>query len=121
MRYQNPLVANVNQITSISQEMDSDQEIYFHIDWLKPGRHFYIIEHTNETIYENDLDALVGKSKSYIKAKMLIKKGQGKKSQESFYVHEMLATFRTDDIPMYCKLHRVHQEQHDFYKPKPVF
>ena len=30
-------------------------------------------------------------------------KGAGKKSEETFYVHEMLAGFRVDDVPMYCK------------------
>ena len=33
----------------------------------------------------------------------------------------MLASFRTDDVPMYCKQRAVRQVLHDFYKPKPVF
>ena len=33
----------------------------------------------------------------------------------------MLASFRTDDVPVYCKQRSVRQVLHDFYKPKPVF
>ena len=54
MRYKNPLIANVNQISSLSEELDANQEIYFHIDWLKPGRHVYAIEHTIGEVAEDD-------------------------------------------------------------------
>lgn len=30
-------------------------------------------------------------------------KGLGAKARETFYVHEMLAGFRTDDVPHFCK------------------
>ena len=42
MRYKNPLIANVNQITSLTIS-DTTQDMYFHIDWLKPGRHVYAV------------------------------------------------------------------------------
>jgi len=53
--------------------------------------------------------------------KIRLQKGLGKKSEATFYVHEMLASFRTDEIPVYCKQRQVTQVLHDFYKPKPVF
>ena len=33
----------------------------------------------------------------------------------------MLAGFRLDDVPHYCKTRQVKEVKHDFYKPKPVF
>ena len=47
--------------------------------------------------------------------------GKAKKSTETFYLHEMLAGFRLDDVPHYCKTRQVKEVKHDFYKPKPVF
>ena len=59
MRYKNPLVANVNQISSISHDLLQEQDIYFHIDWMKPGRHVYTIEHSNEIVHEDNIHAAV--------------------------------------------------------------
>ena len=56
-----------------------------------------------------------------MRAKIAAQKGLGKKSEETFYVHEMLAGFRTDEVPPYCKSRSVRQVLHDYYKPKPVF
>ena len=47
--------------------------------------------------------------------------GRAKKSTETFYLHEMLAGFRLEDVPHYCKTRQMKQVKHDFYKPKPVF
>lgn len=33
----------------------------------------------------------------------------------------MLAGFRLEDVPHYCKTRQVKTVEHDFYKPKPVF
>ena len=121
MRYKNPLIANVNQMTSLSEKMHENQEIYFHIDWVKPGRHVYAIEHTPEPIYSGDEAEKEGKMLEEMRAKIAKQKGLGKKADETFYVHEMLAGFRTDDVPPFCKTRSVRQVLHDFYKPKPVF
>ena len=43
MRYKNPLIANVSNITSITQQLEMNQDIYFHIDWVRPGRHVYAV------------------------------------------------------------------------------
>ena len=121
MRYKNPLIANVNQMTSLSEKMHDNQEIYFHIDWVKPGRHIYTIEHTPDEIYTDDEAEKEGKMFEEMRKKIAAQKGLGKKATDTFYVHEMLAGFRTDDVPPYCKSRSVRQVLHDFYKPKPVF
>ena len=56
-----------------------------------------------------------------MRKKIAEQKGLAKKSEQTFYIHEMLAGFRTDDVPAYCKTRSVRQVLHDFYKPKPVF
>ena len=48
-------------------------------------------------------------------------KAQLKKSEKSFYVHDMLATFRTDKIPIYFKERHVHKETYNKYVGKLVF
>ena len=95
--------------------------IYFHIDWLKPGRHVYAINHSNAPVYEDDEDMITSKLMQGIRSKIAKQKGYGKKSEETFYLHEMLATFRVEEVPSYCKTRSVRQVLHDVYKPKPVF
>ena len=48
MRYKNPLIANAHMMTSITNKIDSESKIYFHIDWLRPGRQTFLIQHDNE-------------------------------------------------------------------------
>ena len=43
MRYKNPLIANAHMMTSITNKIDSESKIYFHIDWLRPGRQTFLI------------------------------------------------------------------------------
>ena len=54
MRYKNPLVANAHTLTNITNQIDSNQKIYFHIDWVRPGRHVFLIQHDNDDIQIND-------------------------------------------------------------------
>ena len=44
-----------------------------------------------------------------------------KKSTLSFYVHDMLATFRTDPIPAFFKERFVHVIEHTVHKGKIIF
>ena len=82
MRYKNPLIANVNQMTSLSEVMDENQEIYFHMDWLKPGRHVYVIEHSVGEVAVDDDDAQDIKKMLALREKISLQKGFGKKSTE---------------------------------------
>ena len=45
MEYKHPLVANAHTITNLSTKIDPNNNVYFHIDWVKPGRHTFIVEH----------------------------------------------------------------------------
>ena len=56
MRYKNPLIANVHMMTQLTTEIDPGTKVYFHIGWLKPGRHTFLIKHDNNDIKLNDSD-----------------------------------------------------------------
>ena len=43
LRYANPLVANAHKLTSITSKIDPGQKVYFHVDWVKPGKHTYLV------------------------------------------------------------------------------
>ena len=48
--FKNPLVANAHLMTNITNQIDPTQKIYFHIDWVRPGRHTFLIQHDNDDI-----------------------------------------------------------------------
>ena len=58
MRYRNPLVANAHTLTSISATVDPGHQMYFHIEFVKPGKHFFVVEHDNvsKVLDEQDED-----------------------------------------------------------------
>ena len=41
-------------LTNITTEIDPNQKIYFHVDWVKPGRHTFLIRHDNDDIKLED-------------------------------------------------------------------
>ena len=43
--YKNPLVVNAHKITGLSTLVDKSSPVYFFIERVKPGRHFFTIEH----------------------------------------------------------------------------
>ena len=53
MRYKHPLIANIQSLTSHVTKSDPSNPIYFHIDWLKPGKHYYVVNHDNENVYSS--------------------------------------------------------------------
>ena len=114
LRYKNPLVANAHLLTSYTNKLDPKTKVYFHIDWLKPGRHTFVIQHDAQRIKldsaeekerqknkkkepDDVLGALLG-----LRKKAPEKPQKLKKTDRNFYVHNMLATFRTEVIPE-CK------------------
>ena len=55
MKFKNPLVANAHALTTISSTVDQSSQNYFHIDWVKPGRHTFVIEHDiGNSIYDEE-------------------------------------------------------------------
>ena len=45
MQYKNPLVANAHALTTLSTKVDQSNPVYFHIEWVRPGRHTFVVEH----------------------------------------------------------------------------
>lgn len=61
MQFKNPLVANAHAMTSLTAKVDPHNRIHFHIDWIKPGRHNFIVNHDQDVggiIDANDKDDL---------------------------------------------------------------
>lgn len=54
VRFKNPLVANAHMLTNITNQIDANQKIYFHLDWVRPGRHTFVVQHDNDDIQFND-------------------------------------------------------------------
>ena len=50
LRFKNPLVANAHMLTSYTNKLDPKTKVYFHIDWLRPGRHTFLIQHDADEI-----------------------------------------------------------------------
>ena len=136
MRYKNPLIANAHLMTSLTNKIDTESKLYFHIDWLKPGRHTFLIQHDNYDIKFDyleekqksleDVGGVMGmfdvlKKKREEEEKGIAPKPQLKKSERGFYVHDMLATFRTDPIPIFFKERHVHKETYNKYVGKLIF
>lgn len=107
LRFKNPLIANAHMITQITNQIDPGTKVYFHIDWVKPGKHTFLVNHDNELVkMEPESEAPKGVLAMFgIKPKEDPKpKGSPlKKSKSSFYVHHMLANERAEVIPK-CKL-----------------
>ena len=116
MRYKKPMVANAHQLTEESLKHDSKQPFYMFLAWLKPGRHTFVISHrAGGQEKPNNTRLSLGKmglpktisapppqptSLSALMAKL--KPPKQDYSTQTFYVHEMLATFRDEKIP-FCK------------------
>ena len=45
LKYKNPVVANAHALTSLSTTVDPSHQMYFHIDWVRPGKHIFVVEH----------------------------------------------------------------------------
>jgi len=44
-RYKNPSVANAENYSLMTLNLDSQQSIFFHVDFIKPGKATYVVEH----------------------------------------------------------------------------
>jgi len=101
LQYKNPLVANAHALTTLSAKVDPANPVYFHVDWVRPGRHTFVIEHDKGGAILGDDEFYEVRLQEFMETKMR----EGKKSDQSFYVHEMLTNFRGDAIPLgktYC-------------------
>lgn len=125
--FQNPNIANAQSMSSLSLKHKPNEQIYFHVAWLKPGRNTYVVEQMsgtqdtsacrgedllreegvedeNEHIYDL-LDMLEHSqaSKNRIigpdrkSLKILAKRSN--LNRRNFYVHQMLTGFRSEIVP----------------------
>lgn len=72
--------------------------MYFYVAYVPPGRNYFIVKHDQDTIVEDEETA---EGKQDLKLKTFfssIAPNKGKKPKE-FYVHELIAGFRHEDVP----------------------
>jgi hypothetical protein len=50
LKFKTPLVANGQSLSSESIKVDPSNPIYFHVDWVRPGKHIYVVEHDNSRV-----------------------------------------------------------------------
>ena len=50
LRYKNPLVANAHKLTSVTSKIDPGSKVYFHVDWVRPGRHVFLVQHDSQEV-----------------------------------------------------------------------
>ena len=101
----NPLITNSQSLSSLSSSVDKLNGLYFYCTWIKPGRHTYLIKHDTDNIYS---DTEEGQYSKKIDNFMATKMSPGKKSTKNFYVHELLAGFRTEPIKPFAKKRHTH-------------
>ena len=106
-----PNIANVQSLTSVSEEFDVTEEIFFHCAFIKPGRHDYVVRFTH---HEFDRDTEVdekGITMNTIEGKLNLnlsgrfqRQIDRKKNlkQREIYIHEFIASFRQEELPQ-CK------------------
>ena len=79
LKFRAPLVANGQSLTSESIKVDPSNPIYFHVDWLRPGKHVYLVEHDNEPVASDGEEGQDEKKfNAFLKSKIV----KGKVSQQ---------------------------------------
>ena len=101
IRYKNPAVANADSHSLLSFRDNPKDPLYFHVDFVKPGKCTYFVEFEHKTtevdVDMSFLDALAGISPSKKE-----KKQDKKISDSNVFIHKMLAQFRQEEI-ISCK------------------
>ena len=92
--------------------------MFFEVNWVKPGRHIFIVEHDQGGAIR-DADDKYGNRLQVFKSNKL-RQGSNN-TKQNFYVHEMLAGLRNDSIPIAFKDRHTKTVSRNMFKPKPVF
>ena len=45
LRYKHPCVANADNYSLLTLKSFHEQQIFFHVDFIKPGKSTYVVEH----------------------------------------------------------------------------
>ena len=117
MQFKNPLVANAHNLTSLSSKVDRVNQLFFLIDWVKPGRHHFTIQHDKGGKILDRNDFYEQRVSNFMQHRMI----KGKKSNENFYVHDVLATFRDESLPVAYKQRHTTQVTRQMFKARDVF
>lgn len=92
-------MANADSHSLVAFKQNVNEPLYFHIDFVKPGKSTYFVYHDTDTTIGDEgmnfLDALGGLGLGASKKK-------DKQKSDPIYVHKMLAQFRQEDI-ITCK------------------
>lgn len=67
-----PCIANLESITSLSEEFDVTKEIYFYCSFVKPGRHDYVVRYTHHEPDRNDAEDAKGFKIPILKGKLTL-------------------------------------------------
>ena len=109
--YKKPMIANVQNLSSLSEEFELG-EVYIHFTFLKPGRHTYVVRKTYLDLDRGEDDDKYGYTEQAMKGSNDLKlseklKGDIKRKimakARDFYVHELLAHIRPEDVNENCK------------------
>ena len=108
--FKKPMIANVQNITSLSEQFELG-DVYIHLSFLKPGKHTYIVRKTYMELERGEDDDKHGFTTKIMQGDSSIKVSQSLMNEikrkklamdREFYVHELLASVRPEEIPE-CK------------------
>ena len=100
IHYKNPGVANSDQYSLLTLKADKNQPIFFHVDFLKPGKTNYVVEHkkvenknANDQFF--DMVAFEGDSAGDESNRSTLSKfRKPRRNPPDVYVHNTLTQFR---------------------------
>lgn len=118
MSFKKPMVANAHQLTQQSLRVDPTHPVYIHLAWCKPGLHTFAIKHESEDVVS---DGEEGQQKAAFSLFMNTKVKQGSKERKTFYVHDMLATFRDEEVPLHFNPRHLVRAKKEKFNERPVF
>ena len=92
--YKNPSVANTENYSLMTLKSDTDQPIFFHVDFMKPGKSTYVIEHVpGEKTAKEAFFEMSPFDEDYI-----AESPRRKQKPAELYVHHTLTQFRQEDV-----------------------
>lgn len=107
LRYKKPQIANAHLLSRENLQYTESEPIYIHIAWMPPGRNTFCISHDESA---GGIDAEESKADNFLSN--LLNRGL-RKMKQTFYVHDMLSTFRDEHIPFYYNPRNIHRVEHD--------
>ena len=98
--------------------MDPTHPVYIHLAWCKPGLHTFVVKHEPDEVSSDEKE---GKSKASFSNFMNLKTKQKAKEKKTFFVHDMLATFRDENVPLHYNPRHMKRAKKEKFHERPVF